>query len=816
MLFYFLSDLLSVWWTTLSTVRSWGASLFSTLQSQFGYTGAVCAVSLLVASGVYGFVYAFSPKISSFTPVTGGWTASKKRRNFEHIWVTGDMLLFDHDQGPMYCNACSSLVLQGITCLVCRRCAHQEHHHLVEDMPCKRMYNFTDYPSILGVVRQKSKEELLPPISDESIPVSSTMDKTSIPIRRSPRVSSNTPPIPPATRRPSRTSTVTRQQSKESVLSVASSADEMPRKSVTESESLDYDHQWAEGNLSLNARCPVCYASAGGEPTLKDLRCIWCDVAVHTQCFSQYRTKCPLGVFPDLVVPPQSVTRVSKATRGSSKKNSSPRFIIDNLPEGSHPIICVVNPASGAQNSAALLAGLFGLLNPVQIVDTSQENPESIIRAFEPVIERCRVLACGGDGTIQWVQSLLDKVVTSDQRKPPVGILPLGTGNDLARVLGWGGGWTGEDVKDIVRDIDNAEEVLFDRWSVVIAEEEVPLTSTAKVSRALYLTSKKQQKTMVMNNYFSAGTDASVALEFHETRLKQPQLFRSRLINKIWYAFLGGKHQFLNALSFVGLQSGPTLVTTSSPAHSQGEAKEADKTSNSSVPNNANVDVSSTPKVETVDTRIAESPSPGAHEPLASSSLRLDGHSEDVDLSDLGALIVLNIPSYGGGGKIYAQAEAEGQPPCRFSDGQLEVLAVASPLHLGASVVGLASPAVIGQAKKIEVHIGSSQVAMQVDGEPWRQKGPCTVTISHLCKTKMLKKSGVQDIKTRKTKRAALFRTIAGPPRMHRFQRDRLALGHEADETDTGPSWTDSGLETDDDDPTSDASSELDVETVRT
>ena len=100
-------------------------------------------------------------------------------------------------------------------------------------------------------------------------------------------------------------------------------------------------------------------------------------------------------------------------------------------------------------------------------------------------VSRYKILVCGGDGTIGWVLQCLDNVgQDSECESPACAIVPLGTGNDLARVLRWGPGYTGgEDPINLLKDVIDAEEIRLDRWTVVFhideKAEEKPVVSNA-------------------------------------------------------------------------------------------------------------------------------------------------------------------------------------------------------------------------------------------------------------------------------------------------------------------------------------------------
>lgn len=51
---------------------------------------------------------------------------------------------------------------------------------------------------------------------------------------------------------------------------------------------------------------------------------------------------------------------------------------------------------------------------------------------------RVHAVVCGGDGTVLWVVSLVGEQ-GMDLTKIVFCIIPIGTGNDFSRCLGWGG-----------------------------------------------------------------------------------------------------------------------------------------------------------------------------------------------------------------------------------------------------------------------------------------------------------------------------------------------------------------------------------------
>ncbi|KAK9973192.1 hypothetical protein ABG768_023935 [Culter alburnus] len=287
-------------------------------------------------------------------------------------------------------------------------------------------------------------------------------------------------------------------------------------------------HQWVRGNVPLASYCTECKQQCGTHPKLCDYRCVWCQTTVHDDCLSSLSDDlCDLGEFRSVIIPPYYLYQVNKLRRRHPDEYSKLAALCGS---GWTPVLVLANTRSGNNMGEVLLGEFRTLLNPVQVFDLSELPPSKALQLCTLLPPgSVRVLVCGGDGTVGWVLDAIDtmKLKGQDQFIPFVTILPLGTGNDLSNSLGWGAGYAGEiSVEEVIRNVLEAEVVKMDRWKVQVA------------SKGNYF---RKPKVLAMNNYFSVGPDALMALNFHAHREKTPSFFSSRIINKAVYFLYGTK-----------------------------------------------------------------------------------------------------------------------------------------------------------------------------------------------------------------------------------------------------------------------------------
>ncbi|KAL2643898.1 hypothetical protein R1flu_011485 [Riccia fluitans] len=353
-------------------------------------------------------------------------------------------------------------------------------------------------------------------------------------------------------------------------------------------------HQWVEGWNDMEdipddpAFCMHCEDPcngsflASGSPLW---RCIWCQRLVHVQCHEKiaqdgHHDICDLGPYKRLILSPLAVKNMKRTTAGGllhqitlganefgyamrhgikrrgrrrkksgsenniSSLNSTPespqpssreygnsKYAIGDLPEDARPLLVFINRKSGAQHGAALKRRFNVLLNPLQVFELSADSPPGKGLSMFESVPHFRILVCGGDGSVGWVLNELDK--HNFESPPPVAILPIGTGNDLSRVLGWGGGYGAVERQGglamILHHLDHAAVTLLDRWRVTITEDSFKEGSEPSV------------KSKFVNNYLGIGCDAKVAWDIHTLREESPEKFYSQFVNKMLYAKEGAK-----------------------------------------------------------------------------------------------------------------------------------------------------------------------------------------------------------------------------------------------------------------------------------
>ncbi|KAH9495777.1 hypothetical protein Btru_013297 [Bulinus truncatus] len=286
-------------------------------------------------------------------------------------------------------------------------------------------------------------------------------------------------------------------------------------------------HHWVRGNLPPYSHCFVCDQECGLHLALVDLHCAWCKRTVHDQCAAKSDI-CELGRFRKLIVPPHCIEVKWTGVKGTGQRRLVVKKVRNPQIDDWTPLIVIANRKSGSNDGQLILRHFRQYLNPAQVIDIQDVSPQEALEWCNLLPEvTFTLLVCGGDGTIGWVLTAIETLGLKNS--PRVCILPLGTGNDLSRVLGWGEGYSGDvDVTTILENVEMSKPVALDRWTVQIKDIK-------------HFRFYQHSKDYTMNNYLSVGVDALVTLNFHRQRESWPAVFAHRLINKVCYFTYGTK-----------------------------------------------------------------------------------------------------------------------------------------------------------------------------------------------------------------------------------------------------------------------------------
>lgn len=373
------------------------------------------------------------------------------------------------------------------------------------------------------------------------------------------------------------------------------------------------------------------------------------------------------------------------------------KFLDREIPDA--PLIVFINSRSGGRAGPRLKEVLCRTIGRDQVYDLHDCRPADVLRciwenladAEESGDSRAayfrsslRILAAGGDGTVAW---LLGTIADLGLTPPPrVAVLPLGTGNDLSLSFGWGNTFLAKwlenyaSVYELLRRIAEAQPRELDCWQITLTAErkeqfdKLPYSLVASAER----TSLHQVEGRFWN-YMSVGVDAEAAYRFHHLREKRPWATRGRLSNQAWYSYFG--------FTTGGYVGAPPIRDTVQLQVRRGDGA-----------------------------TLEELPIP----------------------SEVKALLVLNLQSYGGGRDMWgldtdpAKLQRQGFAVPIFNDGLLEVVGLRGTYHTGWVMSGISRchSVRLAQVPALRLSLRSSSndvnasAYMQLDGEPWRQSIP--------------------------------------------------------------------------------------------
>eukprot|EP00927_Polykrikos_kofoidii_P012659 TRINITY_DN15483_c0_g1_i1.p1 TRINITY_DN15483_c0_g1~~TRINITY_DN15483_c0_g1_i1.p1 ORF type:complete len:616 (+),score=80.82 TRINITY_DN15483_c0_g1_i1:106-1848(+) len=443
------------------------------------------------------------------------------------------------------------------------------------------------------------------------------------------------------------------------------------------------------------------------------------------------------------------------------------QFMHDQKPE----VIAFVNSRSGGQTGTMLMQALSDCIGTEgndgdrafngTVCDLSVPNePEATIATLAEDFRKLtcmgarlpmkRLLICGGDGTVTWILTALEqcKALQDNLHLLPVAIVPLGTGNDLSRSLGWGSGMRRvSDILTYLQWVVKADPVKLDQWRVVVrphnrlprghklyepgshpqlvVDQGLARQLCGDIESALDVEESEVDRHEEVflgfwQNYFSIGMDARVAGHVDAARSKTATgqcCFRNGF-GKACYVCQG----FLHGLSRKNLAAtlGGSMMVHPARTENCGGNGIARETSS---PPQCLPEEAEAPSSPSLVSERSQSKSGdfGTHSP-----------SEELELSPLSILTrlsqlsIVNINSYGAG-SMNMFHEKIAPAPCP-SDGVVEVMGFLNMFNVIGVLALISRPLYIASARRVAFRLAAGEW-MQVDGEPWQFDVGCDVLV---------------------------------------------------------------------------------------
>lgn len=351
------------------------------------------------------------------------------------------------------------------------------------------------------------------------------------------------------------------------------------------------------------------------------------------------------------------------------------------------PLLVIISRESGSQGGAALAAALRQLGDAsVDVWSLPGDARGGAEAAASALVAQAgpapRVLVAGGDGTAALTFSAFEAAWPAGAAPPAFAILPLGTGNDLARETGWAGAGApplhtddgGASLRAALSEARSCSPAPHDRWLLALSPS---VGAGAAVNAPLPGEYGAPRR---FTNYLSLGFCAETARLFASARASAPSLFRSRLLNKLAYGLCGAYLLLRGLLQQLSSSGGP----------------------------------------------------------LAGVTLWADGAPVALPPGAQG-LVLSSISYWMGGvrpwpaGGLATSPSSQQRRPSP-DDGVLEVCAHTGALHVVAMQAGLAAATPVAAARTLRLEVASwrgAPLALQADGEPWLLQPGGAVEVTH-------------------------------------------------------------------------------------